>query len=62
LKIPSGQRHELIPFLGCVSLVTFPPILDRLQITADQWRINATQFENVHPKRFNRPTPQLDTG
>ena len=34
-----------------------PPILDRLQITADQWRINTTQFETIHPKRFNRITP-----
>ncbi len=39
-----------------------PPILDRLQITVDQWRINTTQFEVLHPKRFNRITPQLDTG
>jgi len=39
-----------------------PPILARLQITADQWRINTTQFEAIHPKRFNRLTPQLDTG
>ncbi len=39
-----------------------PPILDRLQITLDQWRINTTQFEAIHPKRFNRLTPQLDTG
>ena len=39
-----------------------PPILDRLQITTDQWRMNATQFEALHPKRFNRITPQLDTG
>jgi hypothetical protein len=39
-----------------------PPILERLQITQDQWRINTTQFEAIHPKRFNRPTPQLDTG
>jgi hypothetical protein len=39
-----------------------PSILDRLQITADQWRINTTQFEVIHPKRFNRITPQLDTG
>jgi REP element-mobilizing transposase RayT len=39
-----------------------PPILDRLQITARQWRINATQFEAIHPRRFNRLTPQLDTG
>jgi REP element-mobilizing transposase RayT len=41
---------------------TLPPILDRLQITADQWHINSTQFETIHPKRFNRITPQLDTG
>jgi REP element-mobilizing transposase RayT len=39
-----------------------PPILARLQITADQWRINTTQFEAIHPKRFNRIAPQLDTG
>ena len=39
-----------------------PPILDRLQITADQWHTNATQFEAIHPRRFNRLTPQLDTG
>jgi REP element-mobilizing transposase RayT len=39
-----------------------PPILARLQITADQWHINTTQFEAIHPKRFNRLTPQLDTG
>ena len=24
---------------------TLPPILDRLEITADQWRMNTTQFE-----------------
>jgi len=41
---------------------TMPPILERLQITADQWRINTTQFETIHRKRFNRVTPQLDTG
>ncbi len=39
-----------------------PPILDRLQITLDQWRLNTTQFEAIHPKRFNRIAPQLDTG
>ena len=38
------------------------PILDRLQITVEQWHINATQFEAIHPRRFNRLTPQLDTG
>jgi len=40
----------------------FPPILVRLQISMDQWRINTTQFEAIHPKRFNRIGPQLDTG
>jgi hypothetical protein len=38
------------------------PILNRLQITADQWRINTSQFEAIHPKRFNRLKSQLDTG
>ena len=41
---------------------TLPPILDRLEITADQWRMNTTQFKALHPKRFNRIIPQLDTG
>jgi REP element-mobilizing transposase RayT len=41
---------------------TLPPILDRLEITAEQWRMNTTQFEALHPKRFNRIIPQLDTG
>jgi REP element-mobilizing transposase RayT len=39
-----------------------PPILDRLQITSDQWHLNATQFEAIHSKRFNRVTPSIDTG
>ncbi len=39
-----------------------PPILGRLQITLDQWRLNATQFEVIHSKRFNRVTPSIDTG
>jgi len=39
-----------------------PPILARLQITADQWRINTTQFEAIHPRRFNRLSTWLDTG
>ena len=39
-----------------------PPILNRLQITPDQWRINTTQFEAIHPGRFNRQASQLDTG
>ena len=39
-----------------------PPIFERLQITQDQWRTNTTQFKAIRPKRFNRLTPQLDTG
>ena len=39
-----------------------PPILARLEISADQWRMNTTQFEVIHSRRFNRPTAQLDTG
>jgi len=39
-----------------------PPILARLQITVDQWRINTSQFESIHPGRFNRLTSRLDTG
>ena len=39
-----------------------PPILIRLKIAPYQWQINTTQFEAIHPKRFNRLTPQLDTG
>ena len=39
-----------------------PPIFARLQITADQWCINTSPFEAIHPKRFNRLTSQLDTG
>jgi REP element-mobilizing transposase RayT len=39
-----------------------PPILARLQITADQWRKNTTQFEAIHSRRFNRFSTRLDTG
>jgi REP element-mobilizing transposase RayT len=46
---------------GCIDN-NLPPILDRLEITADQWRMNTTQFEALHPQRFNRIIPQLDTG
>ena len=41
---------------------SLPPILDRLQISAHQWRINTTQFESIHPKRFNRTPTRLETG
>jgi REP element-mobilizing transposase RayT len=39
-----------------------PPILNRLQITQEQWYLNTTQFETIHIKRFNRITPDFDTG
>lgn len=39
-----------------------PSILTRLQISAEQWRINTTEFERIHPRRFNRPTHIADTG
>jgi REP element-mobilizing transposase RayT len=39
-----------------------PPILDRLQVSVEQWRLNTTQFEGIHARRFNRLTPNLDTG
>jgi len=39
-----------------------PPILDRLRISPEQWRINSTQFEAIHRRRFNRESPQLKTG
>lgn len=39
-----------------------PPILERLQVSAEQWLINSSQFETIHARRFNRITPNLDTG
>ena len=39
-----------------------PPMLTRLAISPDQWRINTSQFEAIHARRFNRLTPCLDTG
>jgi len=39
-----------------------PPILHRLQIPPKQWHLNATQFEAIHARRFNRITPEIDTG
>jgi hypothetical protein len=39
-----------------------PPILVRLKISSEQWRTNTTQFEAIHPKRFNRIAALLDTG
>jgi hypothetical protein len=39
-----------------------PPILSRLQIEKNEWHVNATQFESIHVSRFNRVTPNLDSG
>jgi REP element-mobilizing transposase RayT len=39
-----------------------PPILHRLQISRRQWHLNTTQFEAIHPRRFNRVEPNLGTG
>jgi hypothetical protein len=39
-----------------------PPILQRLIIPLEQWHLNATQFEAIHHKRFNRIAPPIDTG
>jgi len=41
---------------------TLPPILSRLRISPEQWRINTTKFEAIHAARFNRQVPQLETG
>ena len=41
---------------------SLPPILSRLQISPEQWRINSTQFEAIHRGRFNREVPRLNTG
>ena len=39
-----------------------PPILSRLQISPEQWKLNTTQFEAIHNRRFNRVIPNIDTG
>ncbi len=39
-----------------------PPILQRLHLSPRQWHLNSTQFEAIHPRRFNRVEPNLDTG
>jgi len=38
-----------------------PPILERLRISPDRWRINTMQFEAIHARRFNRITPSINT-
>jgi REP element-mobilizing transposase RayT len=39
-----------------------PPILNRLELDTEQWHLNSTQFEFLHARRFNRITPNIDTG
>ena len=39
-----------------------PPNLARLDITPEQWRINVTQFEFIHARRFNRLKSSIDSG
>ena len=39
-----------------------PPILNRLQISPEQWLMNTTKFESIHAGRFNRIMPSIDTG
>ena len=64
-------QFELQPAIDeqteCGDLLDFNSPLKALlpfenRLTADQWCINATQFEAIHLRRFNRITPQLDTG
>jgi REP element-mobilizing transposase RayT len=39
-----------------------PPILTRLNTDPERWRINVTQFESIHARRFNRLKASIDTG
>ncbi len=39
-----------------------PPFLRRLHLSAKQWHLNTTRFEAIHARRFNRITPNIDTG
>ncbi len=39
-----------------------PPFLRRLHLSAKQWHLNTTRFEAIHSRRFNRITPNIDTG
>ena len=41
---------------------TLPVIVNRLNITLDQWCQNASQFESLHTRRFNRIPSNFDTG
>jgi len=46
---------------GCIDHA-LPPILSRLHISVKQWHLNTTRFEALHARRFNRITPNIDTG
>jgi hypothetical protein len=35
---------------------------DGLDISQERWRINVTQIEFTHARRFNRLKPGIDTG
>ena len=39
-----------------------PPIINRLQISPEQWLMNTTKFESIHAGRFNRIESSIDTG
>jgi REP element-mobilizing transposase RayT len=39
-----------------------PPILRRLDISPEQWRLNTTRFEAIHTRRFSRLKWKFDTG
>ena len=51
-------RHDKRGFIDHA----LPPILCRLQLSAEQWHLNTTQFEAIHARRFNRIIPNIDTG
>ena len=38
------------------------PLFERLAISAEQWRVNTTQFEAIHAGRFNRITSNIKSG
>ena len=51
------QCGDLIDFITPIK-----PLLHRLQISPRQRHLNTSQFEAIHPSRFNRVEPKLDTG
>jgi hypothetical protein len=51
-------RNDKVGFIDS----TLPPILNRIDISIEQWLVNTTKFEAIHRKRFNQIVPTLDTG